>query len=120
MRTYFGFVVTVTGHRHSVSNLEHSAGANRPLPINLYFPSAGGILCETIFAYTIDGTRLIDFDLDRFIPMMMSRMIISLKKAAQSGPPHTSIVLPTLSPTALSDTRSHHTADPIRLSVFKR
>lgn len=71
------------------------------------FPSAGGTRCETLS--TINGVWLIDSDPVRLIPMMMARIIISLKKvAASSRRPRLELGIPTGFPADLQDTYSPH------------
>jgi len=55
-----------------------------------------------------------------FIPMMICRMIMSLKKVASSQLPHTSVELRTgLPPMNLQDIHTPHAADGTPFSVFK-
>jgi hypothetical protein len=56
---------------------------------------------------------LIDLDLARLVPMMICRMIISLKKVAGSRQPQDTIQ------TNLQDTYSRRPVDNIPLSVLK-
>ena len=69
----------------------------------------------------IPGLLLIDLGLDRFMPMMICRMIMSLRKAADSTRPMMSIEVPT-EPETGNWHYSHplHPVDNIKLSVFKR
>ena len=46
------------------------------------FPCAGETWCKMLPVHTLTNTRLINSDLDSYVPMMISRMIISLKKVA--------------------------------------
>lgn len=62
---------------------------------------------------------LINLNLDRYIPMMISRMIISLKKVASSGQTHMGPDVPTVIPMSLQDTYTPHRVENIHLSTFK-
>ena len=54
----------------------------------------------------------------RFIPMMVTRMVLSLKKAASSRQPYLDLVVQTELPTDLQGT-SPHAVDDIQLSVLE-
>ena len=71
-----------------------------------------------ISARTITDAQLID--LDRFIPMMICRTIISLKKVASTRQLHMSIELPSGLPANLRDIHTHHATGNIQLSVLRR
>jgi len=92
----------------------------KPLYAN-YLPFfTGEVRCKIILACTITDVWLIDCDLARVIPVMITRMIISLKKVASSGQPHASTdVLQSGLPTNLRDIYSFRPTDSMQLSVFK-
>ena len=83
------------------------------LIVLLCFPPVGGTLCE-VFTYTRSDVWLINSDLVRFIPMMIARIIISLKKVASSRQPYLDLGIPSGLSMRLQD--SHITADNIQLS----
>ena len=72
-----------------------------------------------LLANTTTDAQLTDLDLVRFIPMMTSRIIISLKKVASSGRIHMSGEALSGPSMNLQDTHSHHPLDNIQLSPFK-
>jgi len=72
-----------------------------------------------LLAHTVTDVCVTDLDLARLIPMIISRIIVSLKKAASSRPLTMSLEIPTGLPMSLEDTRSPHTMDTVRLSVFE-
>jgi len=59
---------------------------------------------------------MIDMDLTRFIPMMVTRIIISLKRAATERRPYLGLEIPTAPPTGVQD---YHAVDIIPLSTLK-
>ena len=86
----------------------------------LCFPPVGGTWCETaFFIRTISDLWLIDSDPVRFIPMMMARMIISLKEVASSRQPCLDLEVPSELLANLQDTHSPHTMDGIPLPVLE-
>ena len=99
-----------------------TVGLNRLSLINLLcFPSVGVTQCETVSARTITDARLTEFDLDRLIPVMISRTIISVKKVASSHQPlHMSAELLDGPPVTLQDACNPHSTEAIQLSVFKK
>ena len=71
------------------------------------------LLCEW------DNVWLINFDLDRYIPMLISRMIISLKKVASSRETHLAIDTMGAVPTVPQGDYTSRQAEAIRLSTFQ-
>ena len=69
-------------------------------------------------ARTTPASRLINLDFIRFIPMMMNRMILSLKKVVDKPQPHLSMRAPVGPSVHIHDCYSPRQADGIRLSVF--
>lgn len=84
----------------------------------LYFALTGEMRREIISTHTITRGWLINLDLDRFIPMMVSRMIMSLKKVATSQRLYATAELPIEQPTD-TDPCIPPAADGIQLSLFK-
>ena len=72
-----------------------------------------------LLAHAITDAWLTDLDLFRLIPMIISRMIVSLKKAASSRQPHMSMGIPTGLPMNPQDTSSSRSVGGIQLSVFR-
>ena len=70
---------------------------------------------------TVTDQWLIDFDPDRFMPMMISRMIITLKKVAVSQQSYVSVEIPT-APSTMNNRNvpSIHPMDDIQLSTLKK
>ena len=69
--------------------------------------------------YPLTDTRLINSGLDRYIPMMISRMIISLKKVACSKQTHIGgVELSNPLETNLQNSYAPHPVDSIRLNKF--
>lgn len=62
---------------------------------------------------------LIDLVLARLVPVMVTRMIISLKKAASSRQPHLDLGVSTGLQMDLQGVYSPHAVDSIPLSVFR-
>jgi len=62
---------------------------------------------------------MIDMDPTRFIPMMVTRIIISLKKVATERQPYLGPEIPTAPPTGAQDYHSPHVVDTIPLSALK-
>jgi len=73
--------------------------------------------CKMDFARTVTDARLTNLDLNRFIPLMICRLIMSLKKAATSHPTHISIEVPTETPVTYQDTQG---TESIQLSEIKK
>ena len=85
----------------------------------LFSPGTEETQCEAPFAFTISDALLTDLYLVRLIPIMISRMMISLKKAARSRQPHLDLEIPTGTSTNFQHSHSGHQAvDAIPLSVF--
>ena len=71
--------------------------------------------------HTITNQSLIDFYPDRFMPMMISRMIISLKKVAAKQRSNVDVEIPTGLPTTNTGyTSSSHPTGDIQLAVLKK
>ena len=114
------FLAGVTAHTYSVSRPYTRNLIESPLLITLhYFPLAGETRCEMRLAHTIPNAWLIDLDSIRFIPMMIGRIIISLKKVASSQHRQLSIEVPTGSRSNPQDTNSRP-VENIQLSVLGR
>ena len=62
---------------------------------------------------------LINSDLGRYIPMMISRMIMSLKEVASSRETHLVMDIPSALPMNLQDSYAPHRVESIRLSTLK-
>ena len=109
------------GHTYRVSR--HTHGWTRSFVCFFanysFFPPAGETQCEIFFACKMGDARLIDFGLVRLIPVMISRMTISLKKVASMQEAYMSLEIPTGVPTNLQDTHSPRPTDNIRLSLLK-
>ena len=78
----------------------------------------GGTRCEMLLVRTIIGMQLTGSGPVRFIPMMVTRMTISLKKVASSQQPYLDMDVPSGLPTDLEDNPSPRTAGGIRLSIL--
>lgn len=88
------------------------------LNIVFCFTPTVGIQCE-MFHATSD-TALIISDLFRFIPMMLARMIISLKKVASLQQLHLDPEILSGSPAQLQDGYSTRMVGTIPLAVLER
>ena len=116
----FMFPAAITGHSNTVSHPGAGVGSISPtLIILLCFLPVGETLCEIPIARTINDVWLIDLDPIRFIPMMIVRIIISLKEVARSRRCHPHLDIPNGLPMNLRDTRSPRTPDDIRSSEFR-
>ena len=88
------------------------------LIILICFPPVGDFSCEILLAQTIRDAWLSDLVLIRLIPVMITRMIISLKKSASK--PHMDMEAPSAFTLGLQDSEcTAHTAEGIPLSVIK-
>ena len=77
------------------------------------------MLCKILLACTTSNARLVtDMDLIRFIPMMVTRIIISLKKVATERQPYLGPEVPTEPPTGVHDYYSPNVADIVPLSTL--
>lgn len=90
------------------------------LIVFLCFTLAGEILCEMFLARTMGNVWLIHSDLARFMPMMITRMFISLRKVASSQRRRLDLEVPAGSPTHLQDGYSPRAVNIIPLPVLKR
>lgn len=81
--------------------------------------TAGGTRCEISLTRTIIGVWLRNLDSVRFIPMMIARMIISLKEVASSRPLYLDPEMPSGSSTYFQDGHSPRVVGGIPLSVLK-
>ena len=70
-------------------------------------------------APTIRDSLLIDLDPVRLIPMMVSRIVISLKKFASERRGHLSVDVPSKMPMSVQDGYNSHPVEGIPLSVLK-
>lgn len=69
---------------------------------------------------TIADTWLMDLDFDRFIPMIICRMAMSLKRVANTQQSHMSVgTLPGL-PEDSQNAHPPHAVDNIKLSTLKK
>jgi len=84
----------------------------------LYFALTGETRREIISTRTITHGWLTNLGLDRFVPMMVSRMIMSLKKVATSQRLYATAELPIGQPTD-TDLYIPPAADGIQLSLLK-
>ena len=107
------------GHSGIVSHIHESIESFFSLTMLVGSLLVGGIRCKTFLTRTVFEEWLINSDSTRFIPMMITRMIISLKKVASSRPPRLDMKAPIGLPTKLQDTRSPRTPDDIQLSEFR-
>jgi hypothetical protein len=85
----------------------------------LPFPPVEGILCKILLTRTTPNSWLIDLDLIRLIPLMTTRVIISLKKAAEK--PQPDLTFGTLGGSSANATGRFppRQVDDIPLSVFE-
>jgi hypothetical protein len=72
-----------------------------------------------LLVFTLTNAWLTDPDLDRYIPMRISRMIISLKKVACSPQAFVGVDIPSALLTNSRDTHAPHAAASIQLAQFK-
>lgn len=72
-----------------------------------------------LFVPTTSDAQLTDSNLFRFIPMMISRMVISLKKAAGERQPHLGLEVPSVVPINLQDVQYLRGVDGIQLPIPK-
>ena len=78
-------------------------------------------MCKTISAQTVTRAWLTGPNLNRLIPVMICRMIVSLKKAAScQNLPQISSEFAAGLPISLHDAQSPHMVDGIQLSIFKK
>jgi hypothetical protein len=115
----FAFLARDTTHTCSVSRPRHAIRSLHFPFANNTFPSTGGPRCKMLLVCTMASVWLIDLDHDRFIPMMTSRMIMALKKAASSRQTRMDLELPTSLPVSLQDTCPSHRVESIQLSNIK-
>jgi len=95
------FPASGCGGRDDVSRPEARSRGSEPhhsLLTIFSFPLAEEILCEIPSAPATGNTRLIDMDPIRFIPMMVTRTIISLKKVATERRSNLCLEVPTAPP----------------------
>ena len=97
----------------------NGGGATFLLTILLCSTPVGGTRCEILLARTISDVWLTDSDPVRFIPMLMSRIIISLKEVAGSQRPYLNPEVPNGLSTYLLDSHFPQTAGGVRLSQLK-
>lgn len=102
------------GHSGIVSHTYESIESFFSLTMLVGSLLVGGIRCKTFLTRTVFEEWLINSDSTRFIPMMITRMIISLKKVASSRQPYLDLGIPSGLSMRLQD--SHITADNIQLS----
>ena len=95
-------------------------GPSTFLPMILFcFPPVGEILCEILLARTICYAWLIDPAFVRLIPMMVTRMVVSLRKFASERQPHPLLEAPNALPMGSQNGHSPRAVDGIPLSVLK-
>ena len=82
-------------------------------------PSVGEMACEMLLARTIPNAWLIILGLIRLIPLMTARMIISLKKAADSQRPRLNPEVPGGLSTSTRDHHSLRQMNDIQLFVLE-
>ena len=87
--------------------------------ILICFSSVGEILCEILLTRTVSYVWLSDPALVRLIPMMITRMIISLKKVASERQPHPYLEAPSALPMGSHNGHSIRATDDIPLSVLE-
>lgn len=85
-----------------------------------FFLSVGETPCKIFLAHIIISDRwLTNFDITRLIPMMIARVIISLKKVASERQSYLGSEVPPISPVNLQGGRFTKAADGIPLSVLE-
>lgn len=112
-------LVRDTAHTYFVRRPHAWGWINSPFADDIPFPCAGVTRCKILLVCTITNTWLIDSDPHRYIPIMISRMIIALKKVASSRQAHRGVGA---LPTNLQDSYTPHRAEneSIRLSTYKQ
>src|SRR5882757_7548530 len=86
------------------------------------FPSVAGTAREMFccsYGFWRVTDRLIVLDITSFVPMMVSRMVISLKKVASSQPANPNVEVPSTTQISLRGGRPPHPEEGIHLTVFK-
>lgn len=116
------FLARITGPGDSVSGPKaYGWGLYRSLLLIVLvcFPSVGETLCEMLLARTRSDAWLIDLDPFRLIPMMIVRVIISLKKAASQRQSYSGLEAPSMLSMNLQGGYSTHAVDGIPLSALE-
>ena len=88
-------------------------------PCFVFFSFAGDTLCAMPPPLTVNDTELIPRPPVRFIPMMITRMIISLKKVASSRVPQMNLEIPSEFLVHLQDSCSPRPLFEIRLPAVE-
>ena len=102
--------------RKSSRRVQTGGSPKWPVLIALFFSLvAGDTLCEMPPSLTVNDTELIPRPPVRFIPMMITRMIISLKKVASSRVPQMNLEIPSEFLVHLQDSYSPRPLFEIRL-----